>query len=369
MPRAVLRWLGFVLLLPLMACQPVVRTPQVLATVPLRDVGNPAGAVVNPRTGYVYVSCQNSRVAVLQKDALVASLPVGDQTVSSLAVDQATGLVYAVSGYDDSVTIIRDTEVITTVATLGRRPEGVAVEPISGLTYVVSGYRKGAVPGPATVVEGIATVISGTQVLGAVPLGPGPYLAAAVVADPVHGYVYVAAGDWVVVIKGMEVVARHDLTALVIALDVDPRTGDVYALYAAPSGRNLSQFREGRLVSSIAVERPGGTVRNLRVHPRTGDVYVVDFVLHEVIQVRDMQVVSRIPVQRRGLLKMAIDPLTGNVYVANFDDDSVSVIHGSQLLTTVPVGWYPYGIAVNPTNGWVYVANTNDRSVTVLGYR
>jgi len=330
-------------------------------------VGNPEDVAANSRTGHVYVIDGTRHVSVFQEDEHLAALPMKHNAISSLAVDEERNWVYVTNAYEDSIVVIRGTEVITTLETVGREPTDVAVEPESGWAYVVSGYRKLPPFGEPPIVEGNVTVISGDRVVGVVPLGD--VVARHVVADPVNGYVYVGCvkGD-VVVLKGMEEVARFNVGSTATAMDVDPRTGEVYVLYSAPGDRSLSQFRRGELIATIGVESKGGAPRNLRVHPVTGDVYVVDFTRQKVIVVRDMEVIAQVPVGWSPL-KMAIDPLTGNVYVANFMDDTVTVIHGTEVLATIDVGWYPYGIGVNPANGWVYVSNTNDHTVTVLGFR
>ena len=152
-------------------------------------------------------------------------------------------------------------------------------------------------------------------------------------------------------------------------MDVDPNSGDVYVLTRTVEG-NVFHFLAGQLISTAYVEQDGGSVINLKVHPVTGDVYVVDFIAREVVVVRsiegELQVVGRVPVGS-GPQKAVIDPVTGNVYVANQYDDTVSVIYGTETIATIDVGWTPYGMGVNPENGLVYVLNTQGDSVTILG--
>lgn len=357
-------------LLFLGGCQAEPRVPEVIATVSLYPpAGGPEAVAVNPETGYVYV-VNNFHVAVLREDTLAAILPIGDQSpISALAVDAEGGWAYVLNGYDDSVTVIRGTEVITTLETIGAAPADVVVEPRSGRAYVVSGYRK-EVDGILRVVEGNVTVISGPQVVGVIPLGDMG--ARHMAADPISSYVYVGGGTGdvtvgiggeVVVVKGMDVVARFDSGSPVQAMDVDPRTGDVYVLSAYGE---LALFRSGEIVAVTNVEEDLA-VQNMRVHPTTGVVYIVT-IGGRVRIVRGMRVVEEV-IAGWGARKMAIDPVTGNVYVANFNDSTVTVIHGTEVLATIDVGAYPYGIGVNPANGWVYVSNTHGNSVTVLGFR
>ena len=230
---------------------------------------------------------------------------------------------------------------------------------------MVSGYAKIPPRGEKRKVEGNVTVISGTQVVGTIPLGR--ILATHVVADPINGYIYVGGiGGEVVVIQGMERIAQFE-TGSVEAMDVNPKTGDVYVLNAS-SNKYLYHFKSGELIDAFEEREKIITGYNMRVHPVTGLIYIVDVNWHQLIIIRDMEIIGRVPLGD-GPRKMTIDPLTENVYVANFRDDSVTVVHGTEVLTTVQVGWYPYGIGVNPVNGWVYVSNTNDDTITVLGVK
>jgi YVTN family beta-propeller protein len=339
--------------------------PKVIDTIPLYPPGPggiPTDVTVNFETGHVYVVNESGHVAVLQGTERIIFLSTGEPGPAALALDEERDWAYAINRYEDSVTVIQGTEVITTLETAGREPTDAVVEPESGWAYVVSGYRKLPPFGEEPVVEGNVTVISGDRVVGVVPLGD--VVARHVVADAVNGYVYIGGvGGDVVALKGMEEAARFNVGNTVKAMDADRRTGEVYVLSAFGY---LTRMQGAEVEDTIKAE--SGAARNMRVHPVTGDVYVVDYTRQEVIVVRDMEVIGRVPVGW-GPLKMAIDPLTGNVYVANFQDDTVTVIHGTEALATIDVGWYPYGIGVNPANGWVYVSNTNDHTVTVLGFR
>ena len=349
--------------------------PRRLDTVSLLPDGRGPGAIAaNPQSDYVYVVARSGYISIFREAQLVATLPIGDQIRPVLTVDPNQGWVYVINEDSNTVTVIRDAEVVNTLEVAGRWPSAVTVESNSSWAYVVSGYSKERDVHGAPIVEGNVTVLSGDETIDIIPLGRT--LAQFVTADPVHGYIYVGAalGD-VVVIKGLEEVARYNVGATVVDMDVDPHSGDVYVLAPAPDNRDLNRFREGKLVERIKVEGEGGSVDTLQVHPVTGNVYVIDVVRQEVAVVRPAKwpnrplvVIGRVPVGR-GPSKMAIDPVTGNVYVTNIFDNSVTAIQGTTVLTTYSVGWYPFGIGVNPANGWVYVANTNEHSVTVLGFK
>jgi YVTN family beta-propeller protein len=346
----------------------VPRAPEVLATLKLHGFGGSGGEIaINRRTGLVYVVHQ-VQVTILKEDKVVTALPTKGQNSEFIAVDEVSDWVYIVNGSSHNVTVLQGTQVITTVTTIGALPKAITVEPQSQLAYVVSGSRKDPVG-----VEGNVLVVKGAQVVG--NLNVGRELLTHVIADPVSGYIYAGGvGGNIVVIKGLEQVAKIEqakiggVGASVKAMDVNRRTGEVYVLDVFGG---LRRFKAGELSDTVKLEmgpNEAGFIQNVRVHPRTGDVYLVDWGKGEVRVLRAMKEIARVKAGK-GALKMTIDPLTGNVYVANYDSGTVTVIHGTEVLANIKVGWYPYGIGVNPANGWVYVANINDSTVSVLGYR
>jgi YVTN family beta-propeller protein len=352
----------FRLFFPLVACQPQVRVPEVMATVDIEPY-EPTDVAVNSKTGEIYILSAATHVAVLKGTEQIASLPTGGRRSINLAVDEERGWVYVVNQYTHDVTVIRNNEVITNVKPVGLQPQNVALSQ-DGLAYVASGYEDSP-DGP--IVAGNVTVISGTQVMGSIPLGHE--IPTKVLLEPISGDIYIGGvGGKVIVLRGMEEVARFDIDSPIKALDVNPRTGEVYALnHRTKPAQQLHLFKDAQLIKSLEVQGEGGLISNMRVHPVTGDVYVVDPVRQEVVVVRENEVIARIPAGL-GAEKMVIDPVTGNVYVANYFGDDVTVIHGTKVIATIDVGWYPFGIGVNPANGWVYVSNTNDGTVTVLGF-
>lgn len=360
---------SFLLFISLFGCSqtPVSQTPKVIETIFLSPPGDtPVSAAVNAQSGYVYVLNSNDTLSILKEKQLVATLPVGRQARPAMAIDEQQDKVYVVNEFDDSVTVIQGMQVATTIPIDGRSPTDVAVDSNNGLVYVVSMHRKYPPHGEVPVVEGKLTVIDNDQVVGS--LSFEDIMTKFIEVDPIKGCVYLGAvgGDFIV-IKDMQEIAKYDVGATIKSMDVDTRTGDVYALYRSPNGQQLSRFKNGKLVDSATIEGKGGAVQRIKVHPVSHEVYVVDYTREEVVVVEDMEVKARILVDWQPE-KIAIDPLTSNVYVTSVGYDTVTVIQNTEVLTRISVGWYPLGIGVNPANGWVYVTNTNDDSVTVLGF-
>ncbi len=341
--------------------------PTVLVDVPL-EWGHPVEVAVNSKTGYAYITNEGAHINVLDSELeQIVSIQTGERRTGAIAINESEGWVYVVNEYNESVTVMQEFEVKAILDVAGSLPLDIAINPSNGWAYVISGYQKGSFHTGETV-EGNVTVVSGPDVIGTIPLGR--VLATLVAVDPINGYVYVSgAGGEVVILKDLDEVARFNIGATGKAIDVDPNTGDVYILARTVEG-NLFHFREGQLIGTAYIERDGGSVINLKVHPVTGDVYVVDFITREVVVVRtiddELQIIARTPVGS-GPQKAIVDPLTGNVYVANQYDDTVSVIYGTETIATIDVGWTPYGMGVNPDNGLVYVLNTQGNSITILG--
>lgn len=350
-----------VLVTLLTSCKKNSSLPDFMTTVTLPDtVLGPREIVANPNTGYVYVLSNSGHVTVFQREKILTTLRVGEQDIPKLDIDVERGIIYVLNGHNNTTTLINNTEVVTTLEMIGVSPTAIAIGP-DGVTYVTTRYSVDSVPGEKPIIEGNVTVISNTQVIGAIPLGKMNPVHVAI--DPIHNYLYVGAVKGLVsVITESEVVAQTCLSATVVAMDVNVQTGEVYILDAYS---NLAKMEQGHLARTVNVGGGGGEV--LKVHPHTGDVYIAGFGEKELIVIHNMQVVARLPLGWAPA-KMAIDPLTGNIYVANFKEDTVIIIRDAEIVSTIPVGWYPYGIGVNPQNGWVYVSNTNDNSVTILGF-
>ncbi len=337
--------------------------PQVVGTVKVKIEGGDGVVAVNQCTGYVYVA-GSWHITVFKGAEIIGEIATKAKDIVSIAVDETANLLYAVDGYGDSVTVIRGTEVIGNVPTVGRNPTSIAIEPHSQFAYVVSGYKSR----PLRDVEGNILVISGTKVIGDIALGQ--VFPNHVVVDPVGGYIYAGGvGGNVVVLKGLQEINRYQLTDHdLVAMDVNPHTGEVYIL----GHEILYRFKEGKLIDLLELV-PLGATWHIRVQPITGDVYIPyggrpgEPGKSRMKIVREMKEIGDVEV---GLspAHLDIDPVTGNVYVASFDADAVTVVNGVKVLATINVGWYPYGIGVNPANGWVYVVNTVDGTVTILGY-
>ncbi len=337
-----------------------------LGTVKVRLNGGNGVVAVNPRTEYVYIG-GSSHVTILKGTEIINVVETKGIAVVSMAVDEINGWVYAVNEYTDNVTVMRGTEVVGVVPTIGKSPWGVAVEPKSGFAYIVSMYKSR----PLREVEGNILVISGPRIIDNIKFSD--FFPTQVLADPITGLVYALGIGKIVIIKGLEEIARYNFQVGQMATDVNKRTGEVFLI----TNEILYRFREGKLLDSVSLPKNLGVRERILVHPITNAVYIPHSgytrAQSRILVVKDMKILDDLFVSSpSALYALAVDPLTENVYAADFGDEinanSVSVINGTQILKTFEVGEHPYNIGVNPVNGWVYVSNINDGTVTILGY-
>lgn len=357
-----------ILFLALLSCQPNYKIPVELAVTEFTPYGTPTDMVIDSSKEYIYITNDyGGYIGVFEGKKQIASIKSGGERPHRLAVDEKNGWVYVVNRYSNNVTVINGTTILNSIPISGREPQGITIETKRGWAYIVSGYNAYPPFGQRGEIGGHITILEGTNIIDTIDVGP--IMTTHIIADPMSGYVYVGSsgkdGGDILVIDGTTVLEQYDLEGPIIAMDVNNKTGDVYVLNCTKN-RELSLFNNGKFISDIQLGTECSK-RNIAVNPVNNDVYVVDFVTHEVVVINDMVVSRRVPVGE-GPLKMAVDSLTGNLYVANFSSNDVTVINGDEVIATIEVELYPYGIGVNPKNGWVYVSNTNSGTVTILGY-
>ena len=93
---------------------------------------------VDSKTGWAYVTAWNdhpSQVAVVDKDKIIAAITVGEDPYA-VAVDEMHDYVYVANRLSGSLSVIRGTEVITTLSTMGSGPSYITVDEARGYIYV-----------------------------------------------------------------------------------------------------------------------------------------------------------------------------------------------------------------------------------------
>jgi YVTN family beta-propeller protein len=187
----------------------------------LNGIQAPDGLLYDPQNGYVYVTTYNYLTTVLNGTEIIASVDAGNEQ-GIAAYDDGNGLVYVPEAFTDAVSEIHGTK------TVGFVPlkSGGRVTPIyatyddrNGYVYVVN-TGVGDLPGNVS-------VINGSLVVGAVPVGEAPSFAT---YDPLNGYVYlpnVESGN-LSVIDGTSIVGSPGVGSHPESITYDGGNGHLY---------------------------------------------------------------------------------------------------------------------------------------------
>jgi YVTN family beta-propeller protein len=166
----------------------VLRGTQRLTTLPAGRY--PHALVVNPATGYVYAANRESEdVNVYRELAQVATLPLSGRPQDA-CLDPATGYVY-VAEEGDRVAVIRGTQTLAELP-VPPRPRTVAADPRSGYVYVAG---EGTPPGGSYV-----TVLRGTEVMTTIEFAGSALSGLVIEADRGWAYLFDSRHDDLVVI-------------------------------------------------------------------------------------------------------------------------------------------------------------------------
>src|SRR5262245_35496293 len=289
---------------------------------------NPAFVVVNPVTGYAYVSNSNSDTVTVfygygegKKRKVV---PVGSGPLR-MAINPNTNRTYVANCCNDTVTVIDGDTNSTVNIPVGTRPIGIAVNPVTNRVYVANDWSN-----DVTVIDGFTN-----QAIATIPVGEAPY---SVVVNALTNKVYVAvqgsgfyyAPGNVTVIDG----TTHETVEIPaglqpVSLAINTATNKIYVAGGQSNG--------------------GGTV----IDGATGETAHV-----------------AIPYGQWGVAllgSLEINEGANKVYLPDVMSNHLIVIDGNtNELSLRPVPLYSSFVTVNPANNRVYVSNSNDSTVTVI---
>jgi DNA-binding beta-propeller fold protein YncE len=278
---------------------------------------------VDTGTHFAYVGSGGPSVdhteAINTRTGAITDLDVPSYS-GSIAVDEATGLVYVPGYQSGDVTVLKDAAIVKTIhLATGATPYDATIDPVTGLVYVDDGHLYA--DGKARV-----TIIKGTKVVKSIPALP----------DPTGGA-------------------------------VDPTDGDVYIL--SPSGDSVQVFRGKKIINTVDVNTHGSTIdpKAVAVDPTRHLAYVVDqggitimhgsTVQHTVTDGNTLELADSI----------AVDPANHLAYLGNnVDSGSVTILDGPTVETTVQVGQVTGTPVYDPTNGLVMVPSGNAPQITVF---
>ncbi len=365
----------------------VVSGTAALAAIPLEgDLGDLAW---NPSNGYVYVSRWQEPMAVISGTALFAQ--AGSFHFGGRVAVGKGGLVYVADALEFSewVQVVRVTETLAFFRTPG---DVLAASPATGLVYATAPRFLGngqvaAFDGVTETLIGPAPQIVEVEVHprdGSVYLGTWQYQEA--VYDGAGGVLSSARPAWppvpsgaaapdgavgqVFVLSGTEVLGPIEVGPTLWSMAVHPQTGLVYVSL----GPNGIAILDGTTLTVTLPVEGGGCADGIVVQPRSGLVYVGDHCLGRLYVLAGTGLVATLPLapHSQGYL-LSANPSNGYVYVAEGMGNGLTVVSGTQVLREFPLCPAPetcisWGMDSAPDTGLTYVADgSHDRLWVVSG--
>jgi DNA-binding beta-propeller fold protein YncE len=337
----------------------------------------PSGIVVNPATGYVYVTDHaypDGAVWILSGTQVIAYRPIG-LFPESPVINPKNGYVYIPLTGADSVAVLSGTEIITHVM-VEEYPRSIGVNPLTGYVYVGSMGLDN---------RGYMTVLTGTDIITSYIVGMLP---TRIAAAPSSELVYLLRQSWdymsgpgdVVIISNTEVISKIMMYS---PSDVasDPTTGYVYVTDASEGG-SLFVLSDTQIITRIPfhLSSAAGTSASystyflqtlpIAVDPGAGNVYVLNAYGGMVDIVSGFEVVAQVLMDAVGTqefnFNMDVNPVIHHAYIISFVHNSLVTLHGARPVWTTAVGLGPQVIGVNPATGLIYVGNKTGQSISIL---
>lgn len=198
----------------------VINGTDVVTDILLPGAGWIRSIAVDPVTGLVYTaSWEKGTMYVLQDTQIVASFQAGWGTIA-IEVDPVSGFIYVAHSdpsavYPNNITVFHRNDYTVTYMETAARSYDVAVDPLSGLAYFTNHD------------DDTVTVMRGRQLVTTVPVGEQPWGAA---VDPTTGYAFIAnhGSNNVTIMKDGAIVSTAAAGNKPIAIGVDTRTHTAY---------------------------------------------------------------------------------------------------------------------------------------------
>jgi DNA-binding beta-propeller fold protein YncE len=289
--------------------------------------GSPRSVAVNPANGYIYVGDYSSNdIAILHSTSVVTTVSGVVAAPTMIAVNPATDYAYVGGNYFNRIWVFSATQYITNVS-LGAfgpsyHPYDIKANVFNGNVYVSTydaGYQMKVLNGVQVIATipvssagrigvdpvtgyvyltnanngtqpGSLTVISGTAVVGEIPVGTNPR---AIAVDPLRGYVYVAnySDGTVTVITGTSVLTTTTVSAAPYEIGVDSNTGFAFVTDELSTTVNVLQ---GSAIVGTATSEYGAHA--LASNPSTGFTYIANEYSNSVsIILRDLPIRVYLP--------------------------------------------------------------------------
>ena len=271
----------------------------------------------------------------------------------AVALNPATGDVYAVAPWEDAVMVLRAGETRTRRIGVGHRPVALAVNAKTNRIYVANNES-----GSISVLDGSAGTVAATLDVGA-----NPYELA---VDTASNKILVSNtfSDVITVIDGATNSLSRRKAGSADAIEVDENTGEVLLLgyenenlsaLNATSGA-VSKVKVGIHQWGMALDRERRAI--YLTMSGSAELAIIDQKSGEVRKVATGETPCA----------LVLNPMTATLYIVNHTGDSVTVVNAAHriVIATVAVGHQPQGIALDAKRNRIYVANRGDSSVSVI---
>lgn len=274
-------------------------------------------------------------------------------SVRSLAVNSATGKVYATEPERGSVAVwdpgTRETKHIKT----GEEPMALAVNSKTNRIYVVN---HGA--GTLSVIDGANDAVLQTMNVGALPY------VVAVNETTNRTYISNVFSDVITVLDGATGEAKKINAGSSDTITIDQTRDKIYLAGYQSTKLNVldktpavtGNLKVGYHAWGIAIDETTGTLFVTRVQDAA--LLIIDEATGATASVPTGEIPCAV----------ALNPAKHRAYVVNHASDSVTVVdtQSRTVVATIPVGSSPQGIAVHAATGRVFVANSHGASITEI---
>lgn len=303
-------------------------------------------------------------VSIATAQSVVAHIPIG-RTPTSLAANQATNLVYAVSRQPRSMVVIDGaTNTISADVPLNFEPEEIAVNPTTNRIYIAHHISGLFVVNGAT--NAVITNIS-------LPLG-----AVRVAVNSVTNRIYVgnSVARTITVIDG-------NLNTIVDVISLPAYIGGTIAPNTVTNEiwveHHEFDFFGQTFLPIVVIDGATNTVTHkivfdvfpgaVAVNELTNIAYMVNQDNSHDVEVFDGATKTHVATIQSGtafaahLSRIAVNPTTNHIFVSEPFGQVVHIMDGptNTLITRMDLGFFapfPHSLAVNPVTSFVYVANT-----------
>ncbi|MCA9975565.1 MAG: hypothetical protein KC413_07435 [Anaerolineales bacterium] len=298
----------------------------------------------------------------------------GAQCPNFVGVNETSGYIYVANNFSNNVSILSETNLVTTVPSGGDWPTKIAADPNSDRIFMTNLHVTSGVEPPSKLAmfrnTGIANVYN-QYYEGHTPLynSYNNYLYVTDLDSDIR--VFDAQGSGLTFLT--DIGHSQGVNGWITSATFDPDTGLVYA--GSWDYGQVHVIDGTQVIATISSKTWGPAA--LALDRENGYLYVVGqevsnrpegypnynvtvFNAHPPFQFLGGFVTSN------SSISVAWDPIGGYVYVSNPLENSVSVFKGLQHIRTTAVSANPRYLAVHPETGYAFVPSSNGNTITIF---